>query len=57
MIKVYFESKNNAEIVALFEDDFLYNLCADSLEKEAKKRGCILTESDAFPTLNELINK
>ena len=45
MIKVYFESKHSAELVAVFESEDLYVLCAPTLEAEAEKRGMILTES------------
>lgn len=45
MIKVYFETKNSAELVAVFESEEIYNLCVPALEQEAKKRGMILTES------------
>lgn len=45
MIKVYFESKNHAQLVAIFDTDELYNVCLPSLEKEAKKHRMRVTES------------
>lgn len=45
MIKVYFETKHSAELVAVFESEEVYNLCIHALEKEAERRGMILTES------------
>lgn len=45
MIKVYFETKNSAELIAVFYSEEVYNLCVPALEKEAEKRGMILTES------------
>lgn len=45
MVKVYFESKNHAQLVAIFDTGELYNICLPSLEKEAKKHRMIVTES------------
>lgn len=45
MIKVYFESKNNVELVAVFYSEDLYMLCVPVLEVEAERRGMVLTES------------
>lgn len=45
MIKVYFETKHSAELVAVFESEEVYNLCVPALEKEAERRGMVLTES------------
>ena len=45
MIKVYFESNSHAELVATFENEEVYTLCIAALEKEAKSKGMILTES------------
>lgn len=45
MIKVYFETKHSAELIAVFESEEVYSLCVPALEKEAEKRGMILTES------------
>ncbi|QQV91447.1 hypothetical protein M1M25_gp017 [Tenacibaculum phage Gundel_1] len=44
MIKVYFESRNHAELVATFETDELYNLCLPILEAAAGEQGMIVTE-------------
>ncbi len=45
MIKVYFESKNHTEIVAIFQDEDLYIQCLPTLKKQAKKDRMIVTES------------
>jgi len=45
MIKVYFESRNHAELVAVFDNEQTYNICLPSLEKEAEKARMIVTES------------
>lgn len=45
MVKVYFESKAHAQIVAVFADEELYNACLPVLEAEAKKARMIVTES------------
>ena len=47
MVKVYFETPNNSycEEVATFDTEELYMLCLPVLEKEAKKRNMIVTES------------
>lgn len=50
MIIVYFETdvepmRRTAEIVAVFQDDDVYNACVPTLEKLAKKKKMILTES------------
>ena len=45
MVKVYFESRFHAELVAIFDTEELYDLCFPSLEKEAKKHRMIVTES------------
>lgn len=45
MIKVYFESNSHAELVATFESEEVYALCISTLEKDAKSKGMILTES------------
>jgi len=57
MIIVYFETdvepmRRTAEIVAVFQDDDVYNACVPTLEKLAKKKKMILTESmeeEAWP--------
>jgi hypothetical protein len=45
MIKVYFEYKGHAELVATFEDEDIYDVCRWVLAEEAEKAGMILTES------------
>ena len=45
MIKVYFESKNHAELVATFENESIYMTCLPSLKKVAKSQGMKVTES------------
>jgi hypothetical protein len=48
MIKVYFTSVTGAhsELVATFKTDELYNQMLPSLEEEAAKQRCIVTESE-----------
>ena len=46
MLKVYFESKAHAELVATFEEEELYIKCLPILEEEAKKQRMIVTESE-----------
>jgi len=45
MIKVYFESKSHAELIATFESEELFNACLPILEQQAKDKGMKLTES------------
>ena len=45
MVKVYFESNGYAELVAIFDDNDTYVMCAKILERFAKRSGMILTES------------
>tara|TARA_R110000803_G_scaffold10308_6_gene31710 strand:- start:5595 stop:5897 length:303 start_codon:yes stop_codon:yes gene_type:complete len=45
MVKVYFESKHHADLVAEFDTEELYNLCRPSLVAEASKHRMIVTES------------
>jgi hypothetical protein len=48
MIKVYFQSivGGHSELVATFTTDELYNQCLPSLEEQATKQRCIVTETD-----------
>lgn len=46
MLKVYFESKTHAELVATFETEELYIKCLPILEEEARKTRMIVTESE-----------
>jgi len=45
MIKVYFESKGHAELVATFCSEEIYDACYRSLVEEAHKMNMIVTES------------
>lgn len=55
MIKVYFESKTHAELVAIFNDEATYLYCVDKLEKMAKSYGMIVTETiDEENDINDL---
>lgn len=45
MVKVYFESSSHAELVAIFPNEELYDVCSAALEEEAKKGRMITTES------------
>jgi hypothetical protein len=61
MIRVYFENSDGgassyAELVAIFQDEELYSVCLEALEKEAIKRGFdIVTEGiDEELDINEL---
>ena len=38
MIKVYFENKCHAVLVAIFDDEEIYNACLPTLEKQAKEQ-------------------
>ena len=57
MIKVYFESKNHAELVAVFDTDEQYDICSDALEKQATEQNMILTESCNDESLTDLIDE
>ena len=48
MIKVYFQSivGGHSELVATFTTDELYNQCLPSLQEQATKQRCIVTETD-----------
>jgi len=45
MVKVYFESKTHAELVAVFDCEDTYLICLKALEKEAKRHRMTVTES------------
>ena len=45
MIKIYFESRNYSEIVAIVKDEEIYMACLPGLKKLAKSQGMIVTES------------
>lgn len=44
MVRVFFESRSHAELVATFMSEELYMLCVPTLEAEAERLGMILTE-------------
>jgi hypothetical protein len=46
MVKVYFESGSHAELVAIFDTDENYMVCADALDREAKKHRMFVTTSE-----------
>lgn len=48
MIKVYFQSiaGSHSELVATFTTDELYNQCLPSLEEQATKQRCFVTETN-----------
>ena len=54
MIKVYFESRFHAELVAIFDTEELYDLCFPSLEKEAKKHRMIVTDTFEVGNIKEV---
>jgi hypothetical protein len=46
MVKVYFEGKGYASLVAIFQDEFMYNACLPALQTECKRQGYkYITES------------
>lgn len=45
MVKVYFEYKGCAELVAVFGTEQMYSECFQSLQHIAMELGCIITES------------
>lgn len=47
MVKVYIETENGsyAELIATFESEEAYNYCFPHLERFARSKGMILTES------------
>lgn len=57
MVKVYFEGRNCSELVAIFDNDNTYAICAEILECFAKRNGKVLTESvEEDIELSNLIN-
>lgn len=56
-ITVYMESRSHAEVVAIFEDEVVYNACVGGLMKLAQKQGLVLTENiDGFSMKNREAN-
>lgn len=45
MVKVYFETPNTAELVAIFDNEETYERCFPALERFAKEIGMFITES------------
>lgn len=57
MVKVYFESNGYADLVAVFSDENVYQICLPSLEKLAKSYNMIVTESlDDRELVNMVVN-
>lgn len=56
MIKVYFQSiaGSHSELVATFTTDKLYNECLPSLQEQASKQRCIVTETETSEELSDL---
>jgi len=44
-VKVYFESDVHAGLVAVFDNEEIYMACLPALEKLAREKGMIVTES------------
>ena len=45
LIEVYFETNSTSELIATFNDEEIYMACVPVLEKLAKERRMILTET------------
>lgn len=45
MVKVYFETPNTAELVAIFDNEETYERCFPALERFANEIGMFITES------------
>jgi len=44
-INVFFESSSHAELIAVFDNEDIYDICSSALVKEAKKHRMTVTES------------
>lgn len=55
MVKVYFESDNYSEIIAVFDTEELYTQCLPALEYMAANNGYMVTESVEKEELENLI--
>ena len=56
MVKVYFETPNTAELVAIFDNEETYERCFPALERFANEIGMFITESIEDETrLKELV--
>ena len=57
MIRVYFESKNHAELVAIFDTEEQYAVCIEALEKLADENRMFVTEAINDEPITDLINE
>jgi hypothetical protein len=59
MIKVYFQTvtAQHTELVAVFQDEDMYNKCLPILQQEADKQRCIITESVHPEDIREELGK
>jgi hypothetical protein len=58
MVVVYFERSGYADVIAMFEDEEIYDACSPIIDKLAEKDGFMVTESCDVPdTLNNLSSK
>ena len=56
MVKVYFETTSTAELVAVFDNEEIYERCFTALERFANEIGMFITESIEDETrLKELV--
>ena len=53
MVKVYFEYKNSTELIAVFEDENVYNVAFKGIQEQANKQNAEVTEDIAPYTLEE----
>lgn len=54
MVKVYYDSKNHSELVAIFDNEETFVLCLPALELEADRHGMTVTESVEDESLKDL---
>jgi len=54
MVKVYFESNNHAELVAIFATEELSFVCLQAMERMAGSVGMTVTESVEEESLKDL---
>ena len=54
MVKVFFETRVHAQLVAIFEDEEVYNCVFPELEKLAKINRMFITESVTDANLQDL---
>ena len=53
MVKVYFEYKNSTELIAVFEDENVYNVAFKGIQEQANKQNAEVTEDIEPYTLEE----